>query len=955
MPNAAETLKKDTPRELTALVAGGASFIGSHLCEALLAQNVRVICVDNFSQSRRENLALLISNPRFTLIEHDLNEQSFSLPEQTPVDYVFHLAGVEEKLGQTDLSLETLLVNSLGTKNLLDLAREKKAKFLLLSSADIYSGGLSSSSLNYYFGRSRKEEKLLSHHEAKRYAEALTFEYYKKYNIDARICRILDGYGPRMNFQDGSDLSKLLHEAMTTNKLTIKGDGLKTLHPTFVADIVYGMIKSVLMADTRGKIFQLISPEKITYLAFAEQLKKALGKSFDLVYEKEDLEVNFPYHTLELHNTVETLNWHPKVSLVDGLIRTQASLHKPASGSLPPLTPIQLTPKPPQEIRLPKISLPRWKWPQWGHRDGGPKSHLKKVRRGRSGLRMAIFLASLLLLILGVFYPMLSFIFNVYVGTNNFQSSLTKLGGMDLDQAQELALRGENAWQGARTDLDNLSWLLTILHWRGQADSWDQTLSALTKLASATRLTALGIEGLPLLQANFAGKGEATALKITSQLARDQINLALAADRLALAEAELKNLDPAEPPQFFGSKVELLKDQVSVQKQTLTSLRALYPLLLENLGFTGPKTFLINQLNTKVPKFSGGISERYLLVTLINGQITAVGEGEVSALVGSAVRPNNRSTAALAPSLADEVDLPTVAADLKARLLARAQVVDSVVFTTAAFWQSLNSTLGSSDFETLRTSLPNFQTPQWRQLVAVLSEQLFVKNLAMVSFDPVTQGVLNRYGWDGAVLDEEELLEAKVLAAYPNSTPNALVTDYWQLGWGSSGSQETELAAKVDYQLTISPVGVMEVMAILDFTNNSQVAFSGKGRVLVPMGSSVENSPSQPLLEVSQKFEKTQITFPLVVAASGSSQLRLQYVIPFQVTKTGGVKTYSIIIQKGLGAPQYPFKAALFLPDYLKFGPLSPLTLDEDTPVLQALVGEDQLLALLLTPKAVEN
>ena len=214
----------------SALVAGAAGFIGSHLCETLLSQNCQVYAIDNWTTGKKENLKALMDNKNFVFIEHNL-EKPFDAPVPK-VDYIFHLAGVEAYVNGTDVSLETLLVNSLGTRELLEIAKDQDAKFLLASTADIFSGQLASTDLTHLFGSEPKKQEAYSHHEAKRFSEAITFEYLDRYQLNSRVVRLGLVYGPRMDLSSGNDVAQLLTSTINNQPLKIYGQGLKILYPT---------------------------------------------------------------------------------------------------------------------------------------------------------------------------------------------------------------------------------------------------------------------------------------------------------------------------------------------------------------------------------------------------------------------------------------------------------------------------------------------------------------------------------------------------------------------------------------------------------------------------------------------------------------------------------------------------------------------------------------------------
>jgi nucleoside-diphosphate-sugar epimerase len=253
----------------TVLIAGGAGFVGSCLAETLLLKDSRIIVLDNFKTGKQNYVNHLLSNPKFALYDVDIN--TGIPPEIESVDYVFHLAGLEEY--KDEMSLESLLTNAIGTKNLLDLANRSKAKFVLSSSINVYQGMMSQLNLEQYFGKTRFEEGKYSLNEAKRYAEALVWEYYKKYDTDVRIVRLPEVYGPKMNVESTGELGRLLTELRDNKDLTVYGEGTVKDYYLFINDAVAGIIKSVFSEKTKGSIYSLVSPEPYSPLEIAYLLK----------------------------------------------------------------------------------------------------------------------------------------------------------------------------------------------------------------------------------------------------------------------------------------------------------------------------------------------------------------------------------------------------------------------------------------------------------------------------------------------------------------------------------------------------------------------------------------------------------------------------------------------------------------------------------------------------------
>src|SRR3990167_488109 len=306
----------------TALVAGAAGFIGSHLCDALVSQNCLVYGIDNWTTGKKENIKHLLDHKQFVFIEHDLNQPL--KPGLPQVDYVFHLAGVEEYLNGKDISLETLLVNSLGTKELLELSKKNQAKFLLASTVNVFSGFLAATSLDHYFGSKHVNEEAYSHHEAKRFSEALTAEYVNRHNLDARVVRIAHPYGPRMDFAAGTDMTKMFLALKKDQPLKLSGQGLTPLYPTFVSDIVYGLTKAMFSQSSSGHIYTLVNPQKTTSLNLAYQLKEAIpDKEVKIEFAVDDgpQEASLAL-TDDILKSQQDLGWSANVDLKQGIGKT---------------------------------------------------------------------------------------------------------------------------------------------------------------------------------------------------------------------------------------------------------------------------------------------------------------------------------------------------------------------------------------------------------------------------------------------------------------------------------------------------------------------------------------------------------------------------------------------------------------------------------------------------------
>ena len=259
----------------TVLVAGGAGFIGSHLCKSLLSQNYKVICVDNLITGDKKNIESLLVSPNFEFLEQDVTKEF----EARKVDFIFHLASpaspnLKCPKSYVNYPIETLLANSLGTYNLLNLAKETQAKFLFTSTSEIYGDPAVSPQREDYFGNVNPNGIRSVYDESKRFGEAVTMAFVRKFGLDARIVRIFNTYGPLMQKDDGRVVSEFIVEALTGKPFTIYGDGKQTRSFCFVSDMVIGIEKAMFSDNTKGEVINLGNPDEKTILELAEIVKR---------------------------------------------------------------------------------------------------------------------------------------------------------------------------------------------------------------------------------------------------------------------------------------------------------------------------------------------------------------------------------------------------------------------------------------------------------------------------------------------------------------------------------------------------------------------------------------------------------------------------------------------------------------------------------------------------------
>ena len=303
----------------TSVVTGGAGFLGSHLCEALLAKNHRVICVDNLETGSLANIEHLRSDS-FVFQPHDLT-QHVEIAE--PVDFVYHLASPASPIDYLRLPLQTLKVGSYGTHNALGLAKVKRARFLLASTSEVYGDPQVHPQPETYWGHVNPIGPRGVYDEAKRYAEALTMAYHRQQGVDTAIVRIFNTYGPRMRPHDGRAIPTFIRQALEEKPLTVFGSGAQTRSFCFVTDLVRGLI---LLAESGEHLpVNIGNPAEMTLLELAEAVVRATGSSSQIVFEA--LPVDDPQvHQPDITRAEQILGWAPEIELDEGLRRTLASL-----------------------------------------------------------------------------------------------------------------------------------------------------------------------------------------------------------------------------------------------------------------------------------------------------------------------------------------------------------------------------------------------------------------------------------------------------------------------------------------------------------------------------------------------------------------------------------------------------------------------------------------------------
>lgn len=302
------------------LITGGAGFIGSHLCDYLLARGHEVIAMDNLSTGSCDNIAQLAGHPRFLFVHHDVTNYIYVEGE---LDAVLHLASLPSPVDYLNFPIQTLKVGALGTHKALGLAKAKGARFLLASTSEVYGDPLVHPQPEDYWGNVNPVGPRGVYDESKRFAEALAMAYHRHHGVETRIVRIFNTYGPRMRLDDGRVVPNFIRQALNCEPLTVYDDGTRTRSFCYVSDLVEGTVR-LLMSEEVEPV-NMGNPREMSILDFAHRVLEVTGSASEIVYvqpsderTKDDPLVRQP----DISRARRVLGWEPEVTLEEGLSRT---------------------------------------------------------------------------------------------------------------------------------------------------------------------------------------------------------------------------------------------------------------------------------------------------------------------------------------------------------------------------------------------------------------------------------------------------------------------------------------------------------------------------------------------------------------------------------------------------------------------------------------------------------
>ena len=307
----------------TILITGGAGFIGSNLSKKFLDEGHEVIVVDNLVSSSESNIEDLKQNSNFKFINHDVTTP---LPDDLTAEAVFHLASPaspnhHSRISYHALPMETMMVNTLGTLELLKFAQKNNAKFLFASTSEAYGDPLEHPQKEEYRGNVSTTGPRAVYDEAKRFGETITSYFWRDKGVDARIVRIFNTYGPNMHKDDLRMISRFIAQALANEPITIFGDGSQTRSLCYIDDLIEGLSRLMFYNNTKGEVVNLGNPEEHTVFEYAEMVKKITGSTSEIVHT-EDLPKDDPLRRCpDIEKAKNLLSWEPKVSLEDGLMK----------------------------------------------------------------------------------------------------------------------------------------------------------------------------------------------------------------------------------------------------------------------------------------------------------------------------------------------------------------------------------------------------------------------------------------------------------------------------------------------------------------------------------------------------------------------------------------------------------------------------------------------------------
>lgn len=958
--SAYQTVSEDLP---LVLVAGGAGFIGHHLIKLLLQQNCIVYCIDNLFTGDEKNLAIFKDNRNFKFYKHDLTKplEKLGLPY---FDYIFHLAGSESFFQNTEADLKTLMVNSLGTRNLLDLAKKQQAKFLLVSSANVFSGLISQEDINNYFGKKEDGQSFYSLAEAKRFSESLVFEYFYHHQLNCRIVRILDVYGPYIPLNSNNIIIRLFNQLINESELKLPGDGGQLIYPTFVSDLTLGLLKAMFNQDSVGKIYTLANAQAISILDFSHDLNNISGQTKKIVFVAD----NMPFYEVdisEFKRSQEDLGWTPKTALEDGLKLTYDWLsQRPTPVVLPvakvkPVEPIAEQPIKTKSLPIKtKMALP-FKFPKINLKL--PFIKLKINQRKFNTRNTVLFLAFfLLLLLLTVALPTIGFRYYLQRGLKQFNENQIADSILSFNKSRRvidefgplifLAVLGAN--KKDTIDLLNLN---------------NHVLEAELKQQKADEYC------FNIIRIVFKGeRGDANGEIVAAKTYFDQ-----SYQDLSIVESELGQLDKQGfgkgPMQQLKLKLQSFKNDISDIRKKLNLSRELLTVTPQLLSSNKKKTYLVLMQDNLELRPSGGYINSFGFLTMDKGRVLDFNMEEVDT-ADSQLRGHVTPPWALKKYLGEsswflrdanwDPDFPSSA--LQAEWFIDKELgkqVDGTIGLTVNFLQAVLEQLGPiqlTDFNETITSgnlveralayaqvdnvdssgkkenflnqvitmvfekMKKMGSDDWFKMFNAIYTGVNEKQLLLSFHDADINNFFDKYGWNGAVRAS-------------GTISNTNLTDYLMLVEANFGVNKANyyLERSMDHEVTILPQGdLLENLTINlnntatnqgwpagDYKNYLRIYLPTQTRLLnlqIGQNPDILKPIGEKNIDYFDEHGKTGIGILITIPTQEKRVIKITYQPPQIFNQSQKNLSYAFLWQKQAGTIKDKIKLTVNYPDTMK-------------------------------------
>ncbi len=645
----------------TVLISGGAGFIGSHLAEYLLQNKSRVVVLDNFKTGKEIHVKHLISDKNFALYDVDINE---GIPSEIQsVDYIFHLAGLEEYFySKNYLNLESLFTNSLGTKNLLDLAKKSSAKFLLASTIDIYQGRLSQVDLGKYFGSSGGEENKFSLLEAKRFAEAVVWEYFKKHNLDARIVRLPEVYGPRMDLSSSGFLGGYVKNVLDGSSIDIYGEGNEKEYYLYISDIISGLVRAQFSENTSGNIYSLVPENPVSSLETAYLVRSVADSKLSIQFKRGLSEMSESLSIPENFN-VKSIGWKPKVQLKEGVMKTLESFnYSPNTNAFKPAKYLDQRSKKVESVPESIVSLQGVKisnLPKTSESEQSlqnpfmenvvnrevPKNEVSD-KKTKKKFKFALFhkaskntplkdfsnkvkadlgyfnavlgiVISALLVFVGV--PSLSTYLNIKKGYSSLNKVRQNIMSLDSAKLSSDTLSAYNGFKNGKSSLKRIRWIFKIVGKDENYITYDRLLSSLMFFSKAGNLGSDALRPVEsMLQTLKPGN---TVVLDDTLFDRAKISIVGARDYIRMAEADLLGINNSLIPKKFKNYYDEYQGILVQSQEIADSASVVMAGLPQLLGMEGEKKYIVWFQNSNEIRPTGGFIGSYATVSIDSGKI----------------------------------------------------------------------------------------------------------------------------------------------------------------------------------------------------------------------------------------------------------------------------------------------------------------------------------------------